>query len=172
MLTLHCFRLDLPKLLPNVCAMTSRTAPAPAQIALSLPAVATARSLDRTSSQPLPSLSSSSSSALASPTSRSPSIRVTCRILALLTALRKKVTKHVNVRRLRKVRNAKARRAFCQDIKVQACEEIDKYLGRIKEYPRRHLSGTKRHTSPPDERCVSSNRDDTAESDTNRHVDR
>ncbi|KAK3069194.1 hypothetical protein LTR53_012655 [Teratosphaeriaceae sp. CCFEE 6253] len=102
------------------------TPAAPATIAIS-----SARSYPRESS------CAPSSSALATRDPSSHSLFVTCRILSVINALRKRVTRQAHSRTTKTRTKAKARRAFCQDIDLQACDQIDKYLGRKTVHPAR-----------------------------------
>lgn len=70
---------------------------------------------------------SSSASALAS----SPSLYVTFKVLQLVNSFRKRVKTRVQSnRRLKKETSTRVAQDFCQDLELQAFQEIDKYLGR------------------------------------------
>ncbi|KAK1820383.1 hypothetical protein LTR12_005247 [Friedmanniomyces endolithicus] len=79
--------------------------------------------------------------------SSSSGLYVTFRILAVIHALRKRITERVLAKRStgKKVTRArpegkgkgKGGRVFCDDLEVRAYEEIDRYLGRKRVYPNR-----------------------------------
>ncbi|KAK0920751.1 hypothetical protein LTR91_002795 [Friedmanniomyces endolithicus] len=86
--------------------------------------------------------------AIAPKSSSSSGLYVTFRILAVIHALRKRITERVLAKRStgKKVTRArpegkgkgrgKGGRVFCDDLEVRAYEEIDRYLGRKRIYPK------------------------------------
>ncbi|KAK1812131.1 hypothetical protein LTR12_013519 [Friedmanniomyces endolithicus] len=86
-----------------------------------------------------------STHAIAPKSSSSSGLYVTFRILAVIHALRKRITERVLAERptRAKVTGVKTRgkgkggRVFCEDLEVRAYEEIDRYLGRKRSYPNR-----------------------------------
>ncbi|TKA31228.1 hypothetical protein B0A54_15283 [Friedmanniomyces endolithicus] len=82
---------------------------------------------------------------IAPKSSSSSGLYVTFRILAVIHALRKRITERVlaerptraKVTRVKTRGKGKGGRVFCEDLEVRAYEEIDRYLGKKRVYPNR-----------------------------------
>jgi len=81
------------------------------------------------------------SSSLPPSTLESPSIYVTFKVLQLVNAFRKRITRKHTARTTKKVSSRNTRDSFCQGFERQAFAEIDTYLGRKRRHPpARHSS--------------------------------
>lgn len=101
------------------------------------------------SSQPYPDFSSfrdsthkKDSSSPLSATLESPSVYVTFKVLHLVNAFRKRLTRKHTAQRTKRVSSKNIPDDFCRDFERQAFEEIDRYLGRKTSFP-----SNKRQTS-------------------------